>query len=84
METILLIVAVGTLNVACFFIGTKLGQTVVKGKEVEAPKIPTPMALYKAHTEQKKAEAENNRLDTILRNLERYDGTENGQEDVPR
>lgn len=84
METILIIVAVGTLNVVCFFIGAKLGQTVAKGKEIEAPKLNSPVALYKAHREAKEAEAEKNRLDVILANIERYDGTGAGQEDVPR
>ena len=79
-----MILVVGTLNVACFFVGAKVGQTVSEEKTLEVPKIPSPMELYKAHTERKEAEAENNRLDTILRNLERYDGTANNQEDVPR
>ena len=84
METILIIVAVGTLNVVCFFVGAKVGQTVAKGKEIETPKINSPVALYKVHREAKEAEAEKNRLDVILANIERYDGTGAGQEDVPR
>lgn len=81
---ILLIAVVGTLNVVCFFIGAKVGQTVAKGKEIEVPKINSPVTAYKAHRATKEAEAEKNRLDVILRNIERYDGTGNGQEDVPR
>ena len=81
---ILLVLCTGLINVLCFFVGVKTAQTITKGKEVELPKIPSPVTLYKAHTERKQAEAENNRLDVILRNLERYDGTGNNQEDVPR
>lgn len=84
METILLIATVGTLNVVCFFIGAKVGQTVAQGKEIELPKIDSPVALYKAHREAKEAETEKNRLDVILANIERYDGTDAGQQDVPR
>ena len=84
METILIIAVVGALNVACFFIGAKVGQTVANGKEVEVPKIPSPVDVYKRHVETKEAEAEKNRLEVILRNIERYDGTDYGQEDVPR
>jgi hypothetical protein len=84
METILIMAVVGTLNVVCFFVGAKVGQTVVKGKEIETPKIPSPITAYKAHREAEEAEAEKNRLDVILANIERYDGTGNGQEDVPR
>lgn len=81
---ILLVLVVGTLNVVCFFIGAKIGQTVSKGKDIEVPKIPSPITAYKSHIATKEAEAEKNRLDVILRNIERYDGTANGQEDVPR
>ena len=81
---ILLIAVVGTLNVVCFFVGARVGQAVARGKEIEVPKIPSPVTAYKAHIATKEAEAEKNRLDIILRNIERYDGTANGQEDVPR
>ena len=81
---ILLILVVGTLNVVCFFIGAKVGQTVAKGKEIEVPKLPNPVTAYKAHIEAKEVEAEKNRLEVILGNIERYDGTGSGQEDVPR
>lgn len=80
---VLLIAVVGTLNIACFFIGAKVGQTVAKGKEIEVPNI-NPMTAYKAHLDHKEAEREKNRLEVILGNIERYDGTGNGQEDVPR
>ena len=78
---ILLVLVVGALNVVCFFIGAKVGQTVAKGKEIT---VPNPVTAYKAHIEAKEAEAEKNRLDVILANIERYDGTGMGQEDVPR
>ena len=83
MEAVLIAV-VGTLNIACFFIGAKVGQTVAKGKDIEVPKVSSPVTLYKAYIDRKEAEAEKNRLDVILRNIEAYDGTEKGQEDVPR
>lgn len=84
METILIILAVGTLNLVCFFVGAKIGQMVVKGKEIETPKIPSPVTAYKAHRKAKEAEAEKNRLDIIYANIDCYDGTAKGQMDVPR
>lgn len=80
---ILLIAVVGTLNIACFFIGAKVGQMVRKGETIKAPTI-NPVKLYNEHIDKKEAEAEKNRLDVIMRNIERYDGTGKGQEDVPR
>ena len=80
---ILTILAIGTLNVVCFFVGAKVGQKVVKGEEIKTPTI-NPMQYYKAYQEKKVAEEEKNKIDTILKNIDRYDGTANGQEDVPR
>lgn len=80
---ILTVLAIGTLNVVCFFVGAKVGQTVVKGKDIEMPTI-NPMQYYKDYQEKKVAEEEKNKIDTILKNIDRYDGTANGQEDVPR
>ena len=81
---ILLIAVVSTLNIVCFFVGAKVGQTVAKDKEIETPKILSPVTAYKAHIATKEAEIEKNRLDTILHNIEHYDGFGNGQKDVPR
>ena len=80
---ILLALVVGTLNIVCFFIGAKVGQTVVKGESIELPEI-NPLNIIREREERKAAEEEQNRIDTIMRNIERYDGTESHQEDVPR
>ena len=81
METILLIAVISTLNIVCFFIGAKVGQKVVKGEDLKAPTV-NPMTIYKEHQEKKEAEKEINKLEKILNNLDRYDGTEAGQEDI--
>ena len=80
---ILLILVVGTLNVACFFIGAKVGQAVSKGEKIEFPEI-NPLEFYRKHEANKEADAEKKRLDTIMENIEAYDGTGNGQKDIPR
>ena len=80
---ILLVLTVGTLCIACFFVGAKVGQTVSKGETIETPTL-NPMKLIQEHREKKAAEEEQSKIDTILRNVERYDGTSHGQEDVPR
>lgn len=84
MELMLLGMAITTgLNVTCFLIGAMVGQKVVKGEKIELPKV-NPMQAYKEHQEKKAAEEEKDKLDTILKNIERYDGTPRGQEDVPK
>ena len=81
--TALLLLITGTLNVVCFFIGAKVGQTVVKGEKIEAPAL-NPMNVIREHRDKKEAEMAQDRIDTILRNVESYNGTAMGQEDVPR
>ena len=81
MEIILTILVVGTLNVACFFVGAKVGQKVVKGEEIELPSL-NPMTAYREAQDRKQAEREAEKLDTIMQNIETYDGTSAGQKDV--
>ena len=80
---VLTILVVGTLNVVCFLIGAKVGQTVSKGEEVKVPTV-NPLKIYREHQDHKESERVQKRLDTILHNIECYDGTDRGQEDVPR
>ena len=82
-DTILLIVAVALINVLSFAIGAKIGQKVVKGEKIELPKV-NPMEVYREHQEKKALAEELDKIETIMRNIERYDGTEAGQEDVPK
>ena len=82
---IVLIIAVGALNIACFFIGAKVGQRVAKGESVELPTL-NPVKAVKEHNEKKQAEKEAEReqekINTIMENINNYDGTPNGQKDV--
>ena len=81
METILIIMTVGILNVGCFFIGAKVGQKVVKGEPIEIPSL-NPLKAYREAQDRKEAEREADKLGTILQNIEAYDGTGAGQKDV--
>lgn len=85
MESVLTILAISALNIVCFFVGSKVGKAVVKGEKIE---LPNPIEAIKEHKAQKEAqmeaELEQQKIETILRNIECYDGTERGQEDVPR
>ena len=81
MEIILTILVVGTLNVACFFVGAKVGQKVVKGEAIELPSL-NPMKAYREAQDRRQAEREAERNDIIMQNIEAYDGTSAGQKDV--
>ena len=81
---ILLIEVVGTFNLTCFFLGAKIGNRVANGKEVEAPQLKTPMQAFRERQDSKEAKKELERIETIMANIENYDGTSNYQKDVPR
>lgn len=79
----LLILVVGALCVACFFVGAKVGQTVVQGEKIELPEV-DPMKPIREHQARKAEQREKERYEAILRNVDNYDGTDRGQEDIPR
>ena len=81
METVLLLAITSLFNVFCFVIGAKVGQSIVKGEKVEMPNL-NPLKAIKENQARKAVEDKQNKLDKILRNIERYDGTSKGQEDV--
>ena len=80
---VLLLAVVAASNILCFLIGARVGQKVTKGEEIELPKV-NPMEAIREHESRKEAERVKDKIDTILRNIDHYDGTDNGQEDVPR
>ena len=80
---ILLAITVGALCIGCFLIGAKVGQTVSKGETIELPSV-NPFDAYRKHEAKKEAQAEQERIDTIMRNIENYDGTGANQKDVGR
>ena len=84
MEAVIIIAAVALSNVACFLIGVKTGQVVVKGEDIKLPEMPRAFDYAKQRQDKAQAEWEQAKIDIILRNIERYDGTPYGQEDVPK
>lgn len=81
MTTILTILMTGTLCCVCFIIGAKVGQKVSNGERVELPSV-NPIKAMQESKDRKEAEKEQDKVEAILRNIERYDGTGKGQEDV--
>ena len=84
LEILILIVSVGIMNVLCFLIGAKTGQKVVKGEEVTLPNLNPVEATIEAvrtHEETRQQKKELDNFNTMLENIEAYDGTEIGQKD---
>ena len=80
---VLLMAVMGLTNILCFVIGAKVGQKVSKGESVELPSV-NPLKAYRENESRKEADRQQDRMNTILRNIEGYDGTSTGQMDVPR
>jgi hypothetical protein len=82
MDTLLLL-STGIINVMCFIIGAKVGQQSAKGERIE---IPNPVEAIKESREKRVADRENkktrNRMETIMRNIDNYDGTTSNQRDI--
>lgn len=78
-----IILACGFMNIACFIAGAKIGQKVSRGEPIETPNL-NPVQVIREHKDKKAAEYEQDRIATIMENIENYDGTSNNQKDVPR
>ena len=80
---VILIAVVSALNIVCFYIGAKVGQKASKGEPIEVPNL-NPVKAIRENQARRVAKEEQDKIDTIMRNIEKYDGTDRGQEDVPR
>lgn len=79
---VLLMAVMAAANILCFFVGAKVGQAVSKGEKVETPTV-NPLKAYREHQERREAQQEQNVIEAMLYNIDVYDGTGNGQRDVP-
>ena len=77
------ILAFGFVCMACFVMGAKVGQSVAKGEPIETPTV-NPVKAIKEHRARQETEMEQSRMETILQNIDNYDGTSHKQEDVPK
>lgn len=81
--TVLLILTVGALCIVCFYFGAKVGQQVSKGESLELPNI-NPIEKIRETLDKREAKKEQDRIETIMQNVERYNGTSEGQTEVPK
>lgn len=82
MDALLLLIF-GAYGIACFVTGARIGQKVDKGEKIELPTV-NPMEIVREHKAQREADKQKKRIDAIMRNIDAYDGTGIGQEEVPR
>ena len=82
-EALLLIIVIGLNDALMFLIGAKVVQKVVRGQEVELPKI-EPIKAIKEYKESKEVQKEQDYYKVLSDNIDNYDGTGIGQQDLPR
>lgn len=80
---ILTILTTGALCIVSFIMGAKTVQNVKKDKDIELPNI-NPLKAIRERQQHKEQKKEQDKLETIMRNIEAYDGTSNRQEDIPQ
>lgn len=79
MEYLLLVVFICLSNIACLIAGAKVGQKAYRGEEI---KLPNPVEKVKSVKETQEYRKEQEALDTMLYNIDVYDGTGLGQRDI--
>lgn len=80
-DTIMLITITTLLNMCCFLLGARIRQKVDKGEDIEIPKPIKTIQEFNANREVQK-EIERDRV--INENIDNYNGTPLGQQDIPR
>lgn len=80
IETIVIVV----INLITLIIGVKIGISAANKKDITL----NPMKAIKEHREeqreQKEADLKERQMKTMLKNIDNYDGTGFGQENIPR
>lgn len=79
MEQLLLVAVICLSNVACLIAGAKIGQKAYRGEEI---KLPNPVEKVQTFKEKQEYRKEQEALDTMLHNINVYDGTSLGQKDI--
>lgn len=81
MNTVLLLLLMGVMNLLAFLIGAKTAQKADKGEEIKLPTL-NPMKAYQEHREQVEASKEQERQNIMLENINNYKGDGTGQRDI--
>lgn len=80
IETIILVV----INILTLLIGVKIGMSVANKKEITLNPIKAIQEHKEERIEHKEADLKDRQLKTMLKNIDNYDGSGLGQEEIPR
>lgn len=81
ISMIILITLTGVLMILAFIVGVSTAQKAQRGEDVKLPNI-NPVETYREHKEQVEISKEQERLNTMLENINNYKGDGLGQRDI--
>lgn len=81
MNDVLLVLIVGSMNLLSFCLGANLRRRE-SGEGIKLPNLNL-ITRWEEHKEKKEEQRERERLDVIRQNIDNYDGTAEGQKDIP-
>lgn len=80
LETIILISVVGLLMMFSFLLGARTSQKAYKKEEIVMPTL-NPIKAFQEHKEKVERTKEEKEFNTMMENINNYDGTSLGQKD---
>lgn len=84
MEKVILFTSITTFfNICCFLFGIHVCQKIQNGQEIKTPKI-EPIKTIKEFNANRETKKEVERARIINENIDNYNGTSIGQQDIPR
>lgn len=81
MDLMLLAVFISLSNLICLIVGVKVGQKAHRGEDI-AIKIPNPVQKIQSMKEAREHNRDREAVETMLYNIDVYDGTGMGQKDI--
>ena len=79
MDQLLLVVFICLSNIACLIVGAKVGQKAYRGEDI---RLPNPVEKVQAIKDSQEYRKEQAATETMLHNIDVYDGTGLGQKDI--
>ena len=82
METITLLFLFGVFIIVAYTLGLKNGQKLKNNEEIKLPEV-NPVKIVKNEIESFEQKKKQDAYDTMMANIDNYDGTGLGQKDIP-
>lgn len=82
METIALLFLFGIFIISAYTLGLKNGQKLKNDEEIRMPEI-NPVKIVRNEIESFEQKKKQDAYDTMMANIDNYDGTGLGQKDIP-